>query len=162
MRYFAYGSNMSLNRLRQRVPSAVPIGIFSLPKHKLIFHKVGKDGTAKCNAYLTHDPSDMIIGRLYETDADEKSILDRVEGLGYGYDEKVIKVFNTKTSFKATTYYATNMDNTLKPFTWYKKHVLVGAYEANLPKAYINIIEAIPAVADYDTRREAQELSIHY
>ena len=33
----------------------------------------------------------------------------------------------------------------LKPYTWYKKHVLVGAKEARLPPVYIKIIEEIKA-----------------
>lgn len=162
MRYFAYGSNMSLKRLQDRAPSAVPIGTFSLPNHKLIFHKHGRDDSAKCDAHSTNDPSDTVMGRLYELDENEKSALDRAEGLGNGYEEKVIKVFNTKNSFKAVTYYATNLNNTLKPFTWYKRHVLIGAREANLPEEYIGVIESIPAIEDYDKGREAEQLSIHY
>ena len=162
MKYFAYGSNMSLKRLQDRVPSAVPIGTFSLPNHKLIFHKHGRDDSAKCNAHLTHDPSDTVLGRLYEIDETEKPALDRAEGLGNGYDEKVIRVFNTKHSFKAVTYCATNINNTLKPFTWYKQHVLIGAREADLPEEYICAIESIPAIKDHDKAREAEQLSIHY
>ncbi len=163
MKYFAYGSNMSVKRLQQRVPSAVPIGTFSLPKHQLLFHKHGRDDSAKCDAYHTHDPCNNVIGRLYEFDGDEKPTLDRAEGLGNGYEEKVIRVFDTKgIAVKAITYYATAINNTLKPFTWYKRHVLLGAQEANLPKTYIGVIEAIPAVEDHDKLREAQQLSIHY
>lgn len=161
MRYFAYGSNMSLKRLRQRVPSAVPIGTFSLPEHHLLFHKRGKDDSAKCDAYHTHDPSDVVIGRLYHIDEIEKPALDHAEGLGNGYEEKIIRVFNTKSSFKAVTYYATNLNSRLKPFTWYKQHVLIGAKEANLPVEYIRAIESTLTIEDYDKAREAQELSIH-
>lgn len=162
MKYFAYGSNMSLQRLQQRVPSAVPIGVFSLPKHRLVFHKLSTDGSAKCDAYSTEDPNDLVFGRLYEIDEAEKPNLDRAEGLGYGYEEKIIKVFNAKESFKTVTYYATKLNNTLKPFTWYKQHVLIGAQEANLPTAYIYTIKAAPAIEDHDKEREAKQLSIHY
>ena len=162
MRYFAYGSNMSLKRLQDRVPSAVPIGTFSLPKHKLLFHKHGMDDSAKCDAHYTHDPSDTVLGRLYNINELEKPALDRAEGLGNGYDEKIIRVFNTKHSFKAVTYYATNINSTLKPLTWYKQHVLIGAREVNLSKEYICTIEAVLAVKDHDKVREAEQLSIHY
>lgn len=162
MKYFAYGSNMSLKRLQHRVPSAMPIGTFSLPEHQLVFHKHGRDDSAKCDAYHTRDQSNIVIGRLYEIDESEKTALDNAEGLGNGYDEKIIRVFNTKNSFKAVTYYATNLNNRLKPFTWYKQHVLIGAREANLPEEYIGAIDAVTAVEDYDKTREAQQLSIHY
>ena len=153
---------MSLKRLQDRVPSAVPIGTFSLPNHKLVFHKHGRDDSAKCDAHHTHDPSDTVLGRLYEINELEKSALDRAEGLGNGYEEKIIRVFNTKNSFKAVTYYATNINSTLKPFTWYKQHVLIGAREANLPEGYIGTIEAISAIEDYNKAREVEQLSIHY
>ncbi len=162
MKYFAYGSNLSLNRLHARVPSAVPSGVFTLPRHKLIFHKIGRDGTAKCDAFLTGNPSDIVIGRLYEIDVMEKQNLDRAEGLGSGYDEKIIKVFNDSGSVMAATYYATDLDSTLKPFTWYKQHVLIGAREANLPEAYIAGIEAVPAIEDHDRIREAEQLAVHF
>ncbi len=153
---------MSLKRLRQRTPSAVSLGTFSLPKHQLVFHKHGKDDSAKCDAYYTGDTVNIVVGRLYEIDKIEKPSLDQAEGLGNGYEEKVIRVFDTKgVTVKAITYYATNINNTLKPFTWYKQHVLIGAKEANLPVEYIRIIEAILAVEDYDKVREMEQFSLH-
>lgn len=59
MKYFAYGSNMSLLRLWQRVPSAVRIGVFTLQGHQLRFHKLGKDGSGKCDAYQTNNTLDL-------------------------------------------------------------------------------------------------------
>jgi len=162
MKYFAYGSNMSLKRLQHRVPSAVPIGTFSLPKHQLIFHKHGRDDSAKCDAHYTGDSDNIVVGRLFEINEIEKSDLDRAEGLGNGYEEKIITVFNTINYYKAVTYYATNPNNTLKPFTWYKEHVLIGAKVAKLPMEYIDVIESIPAINDCDKEREAEQLSIHY
>jgi gamma-glutamylcyclotransferase len=53
MYYFAYGSNMSLSRLRERVPSAEAVGCFSLNGHDLRFHKLSKDGSGKCDAFFT-------------------------------------------------------------------------------------------------------------
>ena len=162
MKYFAYGSNLSLKRLQARVPSAVPLGVFTLPKHKLTFHKVGRDGTAKCDACLTNSPSDSVMGRLYEIDTIEKQDLERAEGLGYGYDEKFITIFNDRSAVTAVTYYATHLDTTLKPFAWYKQHVVIGAREANLPEAYIAEIVALPAIEDFDKIRELEQLSIHH
>ena len=45
MRYFAYGSNMSIARLSERAPSAEVIGVARLRSHVLRFHKVGTDGS---------------------------------------------------------------------------------------------------------------------
>jgi hypothetical protein len=49
--YFAYGSNMETARLRERMPSAKPLGVAKLSGHELRFHKRSKDGSGKCNAF---------------------------------------------------------------------------------------------------------------
>ena len=42
-----------------------------------------------------------------------------------------------------------------------EQHVLNGARETNLPGKYIGAIESVPAIKDYDTVREMEQLSIH-
>ena len=74
MKYLAYGSNMSLNRLRSRTPSARRLGVFELRRHKLKFHKVGQDGSAKCNAFFTGIDTDIVEGVGFEINPGE--ILD--------------------------------------------------------------------------------------
>lgn len=141
----------------------VPLGTYSLPKHQLVFHKHGRDDSAKCDVHHTGDIAHTVIGRLFEIDEIEKSHLDRAEGFGAGYNEKFIHVFDTKgRAVRAITYWATAINKRLKPFTWYKQHVLVGALETNLPKEYVNSIKAVPAIEDHDNERGIQELSIHY
>jgi hypothetical protein len=49
--YFAYGSNMSTARLRERMPSCKPLGTATLPGHALRFHKRSTDKSGKCNAF---------------------------------------------------------------------------------------------------------------
>lgn len=162
MKYFSYGSNMSLSRMSARVPSASVIGTYVLRQHSLKFHKSGKDGSGKCDAYYTGKKTDLVMGVLFEIDSEEKDKLDRIEGLGYGYDEKTVDLVDAKGDrVTAVTYVATNIDEGLIPYTWYKTHVLIGAREANLPSAYVADIEAMAAVKDKDAVREAKQLSIH-
>ena len=70
MHYFAYGSNMLTRRLAavDRAPSARPIAIGTLPGRRLRFHKIGLDGSGKCDAALTGKDSDRIYGVLFELD----------------------------------------------------------------------------------------------
>lgn len=49
--YFSYGSNMLSSRLRERCPSARPIGMAELPDHELRWHKRSKDNSG--NATLS-------------------------------------------------------------------------------------------------------------
>lgn len=163
MHYFAYGSNMSLSRLRERVTSAQTLGCFTLNHHDLRFHKSSKDGSGKCDAFFTSDSESVIYGVLLKIDPAEKSALDRAEGLGYGYEEKEVTVTaHDGTSVTATTYVATKTDKTLKPYSWYVNHVLVGANEASLPKNYIDSkINSVEAVEDNDKERDAKQRAIH-
>ncbi len=75
MKYFSYGSNMSLVRLHERAPSARIIGTCSISRHDLRFHKKSKDNSGKCDAYETGDVNDVIFGVLFEIDGSEKSAL---------------------------------------------------------------------------------------
>jgi hypothetical protein len=162
MYYFAYGSNMSLRRLRERVPSAVKQGNASLAGHVLRFHKRGRDGSAKCDAQQTGNPTHRVLGVIFDIDPAEKPELDRQEGLGRGYAIKSVQVLSADgRRIKAYTYTATLIDANLRPFAWYKEHVLRGALENRLEADYVQTIREITAVVDPDPDRQTRELAIY-
>jgi hypothetical protein len=162
IKYFAYGSNMSLSRLRARTPSARRLGRCTLSGHTLRFHKIGSDGSGKCDAFFTGDPGDSVIGVVFDIDPGEKCTLDAVEGLGRGYDEKTVQLIAANgEEVVASTYYATLIAGTLKPYSWYQNHVLVGAREAGLPEYYLRHLSAVEAVDDPDAEREQRERAVH-
>jgi len=163
MKYFAYGSNMSLARLRARTPGAVSLGRHDLPGHELRFHKSSRDGSAKCDAFYTGLEADVIMGVLFEIDPAEKTLLDKAEGLGHGYDEKVVAIVSMdRASLTAHTYVATHIKANLRPYAWYLHHVLVGAREAGLPESYIDTrILSVETMEDPDREREARERAIY-
>jgi gamma-glutamylcyclotransferase len=165
MFYFAYGSNMSVKRLHTRVPSAIEVGVGTLTNHTLRFHKRSfKDGSAKCDVMDTSNPGDVVYGVIYNIDVAQIAILDRLEGLGYGYEQKSVLIETQGSkSLQAFTYYAAPLaiDSSLKPFDWYKQHVLIGAREHDLPSEYIRAITAIESIADPDLDRQANELAIY-
>lgn len=163
MHYFAYGSNMSLARLRGRVPGAQPLGCFTLKAHDLRFHKSGKDGSAKCDAYFTPGTADSIYGVVFRIDPAEKPYLDAAEGLGRGYDQKDVTVVDRHgLSVNAITYFATRIDTNLRPYSWYVNHVLIGAREASLPLEYIEAkIASVQSIEDSDQARDAAQRAIH-
>lgn len=112
MDYFAYGSNMSLRRLRQRVPEVAVQGRAVLAGYDLRFHKVGSDGSGKCDAFFTGDSTDILYGVLYHLPASGKPVLDRIEGLGAGYDERTVAVrLANGSQVEAVTYVATELDS---------------------------------------------------
>jgi len=162
MKYFAYGSNMSIARLKARVPSAMPLGCYSIKERDLRFHKSSKDGSGKCDAFFTGNGEDVIFGALFEMNPSEKAILDRAEGLGFGYDEKEITVISEEgIRFKAITYFATDIKPNLKPYSWYLNHVFIGATETSLPNDYIQTKITVESIEDNDKERDAEQRAIH-
>ncbi len=162
MKYFAYGSNMSLTRLQQRVPSAKRLDTVTLQGHQLRFHMSGYDGSGKCDAYQTNDKNHKVIGALFEIDIKEKDVLDKAESINVGYGEKFVSVqSDSGETFEALIYYALKLDHTLKPYSWYLNHVIVGARETNLPAEYLEIIEATESIEDLNKARDKKEREMH-
>ena len=162
MYYFAYGSNIAQARILERISSAELVSRGYLLNHRLSFHKIGQDGSAKCDAFETGNMKDCVLGALYRIDPVEKEQLDQAEGLGNGYDEKEVTIMSDSGKrMTALTYYATNIDTTLKPFHWYKGHVLIGAREHDFPEEYIEQYLLVDSIDDPDAERAERELGIH-
>ena len=150
-RYFAYGSNMSSPRLRQRTSSARALGIASLPGHALRWHKLGRDGSGKCDIACCGEAANEIVwGVLYEIAVAEKELLDRIEGLGIGYSETQVRVTTASGSEWALTYQAKpdRIDPALRPLVDYKAHVLAGALEHGLPAHYVAALRHVAVASE--------------
>ena len=162
--YFAYGSNMALARLRARIPSARLYRNARLPGYELKFHKKGADGSAKCDVVRSENRSLLVHGVLFEFDIAEKPILDVFEGPRY--ESHRVELLTANDSVTEAFMYvvadkAAHTDHRLKPFHWYKHHVLHGAREARLPDDYIADIAAVESQPDHDEERTRRELSIY-
>ncbi len=139
--YFAYGSNLHPHRLKQRIPSSKPLDKAHLHQYQLRYHKNGGDGSAKCNVVSTGNELDRVIGVIYEMLAIELPILDRVEGLGYGYDREVCEVkMGPDSVVEAYLYIAQPeyIDEDSRPYCWYRDFVVEGARHHQFPDDYID------------------------
>jgi gamma-glutamylcyclotransferase len=153
---------MSLVRLQERVPSAQKLEIFTLKNHQLRFNMSGIDGSGKCDSFETNNKEDQVIGALFEINENEKVVLDRAESLGYGYHEKFFLVHNDAGEmFEALIYCAIRIDASLKPYSWYLNHVIIGAQETKSPAHYLAVIEYIECIEDLDKHREAKERAMY-
>ena len=162
MLYFAYGSNMSTPRLGARLDVVAHVDVAELAGYRLAFHKAGTDGSAKCDVLCTGTPADTVVGVVFRIDAREKPMLDRIEGLGSGYAQRQVRVAARRGGqLDAFLYQATHIDPALKPYDWYKRHVLHGAREHRLPADYVRRIEAVVSMADPDAGRHAAECAIY-
>jgi hypothetical protein len=156
--YFAYGSNMSVRRLAERLPSAKVAATGFVMGYKLAFDKVSKDGSGKCDCEHTGMDDDRVYGVIFAVAPGERAALDGFEGAGKGYEPLMIRVETAAGGLYALTYVATKKQAGLQPYQWYKQHVLVGAREADLPKDYVRAIEAVVAIDDPDLARAEGEL----
>lgn len=148
LRYFAYGSNLLTARLRSRVPSARPVHVGFVEGYDVRFHKRSVDGSGK--ATLVAVAGQRTYGCVFTIDAGEKLELDRVEGLGIGYAERVLRVEAGSGATEAFSYIAmpSHIDPALDPYRWYVALVHAGAREHGLPGHVIDRYAAQHAVVD--------------
>jgi hypothetical protein len=157
LKYLAYGSNLHPGRLQRRVPSAKILEVVQLVGWQLRFHKCSNDGSGKCNIIQTDQPANLVYGVVYEINSDEKSRLDKAEGLGYGYAEYQLPIDSYENVF---CYIATNTDDALIPYTWYREYVILGARYHALPETYLQRIEVVEAEQDPNESRHMKHMRI--
>lgn len=156
--YFAYGSNVLEARLKNRCPSATPVGLAISRDHALEFSKKSIDGSGK--ATLTRKAGSIFYGRLFEIDISERANLDRAEGKGSGYD--VPDVFEVQRAGASenlcvTTYIASQTDGALSPYDWYLALVISGYIEAGVSEEQIMDVALREYVIDSDTKRGSRK-----
>lgn len=146
MLYFAYGSNMATSRLRapDRVPQAEPCGCAILRDFGLRWHKRSKDGSGKCD--VVPSLGECVHGVLFRIPPGSWCALDRVEGVGHGYERCVVIVDWQERKETVFTYRATETDPALIPYDCYKAHVLRGAREHVLPEDYVRALESVASM----------------
>ena len=157
MLYAAYGSNLHPMRLAKRVSSAELVGSSFLPCWSLHFHKRGADGSGKGDVL---SGGDGIHVAVFEISADDKLILDEIEGVGYSDALLSVPTFGDCVSYFADE---SHIDATLDPYDWYKELVLIGAKTHGFPATYLDRIRSVATCEDPDSdRRKEQWASIQH
>ena len=147
LKYIAYGSNLSIERITERVGKVNLVGVNEIEGWDLSFNKLGKDGSGKCT--LIRSCSGSAFGAIYEISENQKLTLDEYEN---GYD--TIRLSLPEFG-ECITYIARPVEiaDNLLPFDWYKYLVLVGAKQHGFPKQYIKKLDKIKAKPDTDSDR---------
>jgi gamma-glutamylcyclotransferase len=160
LRYFAYGSNMLPARLLARVPSARFEAVVRLDGYVLSFCKTGGDGSGKCNLLKSVAGGAHAYGVIYRICANEKPVLDKIEGPRY--DVVDLDIVIEVARVRAFAYLAdeVHMDEQLRPYDWYKAFVLEGAKTHGLPADYVAFLDRVQAGEDLDRDRAASNLAI--
>ncbi len=164
-RYFSYGSNMLVERLQARCPSAKLLGVAKVPGYELKFSKKSKDGSGKAMPFATRRSGAVIHGVLFDISKDQLKALDRAEGCGYGYDRTPdfsVHFGDEAAPVEVTTYVANTeyVYPGLQPFDWYLALVIAGAQQHNFTAEYIDNLRAVSYLPDTDQKRTSDALQI--
>lgn len=150
MLYFAYGSNMSWEQMRQRCSSARQVCVARLPDHRLAFTRYSKRrGCGVADALPAQ--GEAVWGVVYELDEMDLATLDRCEGFLPGreynsYRRETRTVFadgHDDRSLEVQIYFAEREENPPLPNTDYVKTILDGAAYWGLPAEYLSRLKKI-------------------
>lgn len=159
MTYFAYGSNMLTERLKQRISNVQSLGVARAFGRRLCFQKRSSDGSGKCDIPLTNNSSDVVYGVIFDVPESHILKLDEAEGVGHGYERTTINVLPADgVLILATAYLATAdaIDSKLVPYDWYHRLIIAGARQHELPPSYISMLESIESIPDPNLNRKTR------
>lgn len=126
--YFAYGSNMNLDQMKQRCPESKLVGKAYLPDYKLGFTRQSKNWNSPVADALV-SPGDEIWGVVYELTKNDIELLDIKEGHPEIYKRIKETAFLATDNFQNTTNddieYSTNPEDSINVF----KRIEVELYE---------------------------------
>ena len=125
LNYFAFGSNMSAQRMHDRIGWSPSRSGAILPDYEMIFNKHSNDG-GKAN--IMSSPGNIVEGILYSVNEEDLLILDKYEGVATKqYKRQKIEVRNNnKLSITAVTYKALNTGKVSAPTEEYLNYILEG------------------------------------
>jgi len=159
MLYFAYDADLFFTRFKAKMKTARVFDKGWVEGYGLkVNARSHKDHSGKANLEPSTEENAVVHGVIYKIGADDKVILDRDHGLGYGFCEIAIKVRRPQAApLFAFTYIANRQFVTpdLLAYTWYRDLMIEGAVQQGLPEAYIETyLKQIMADIDPDNHRD--------
>ena len=136
--YFAYGSNMDVAALRTRCPAARKIGSARLARHRFALMA---DGYAS----VLRDPSAEVHGVLFDLAHSDIAPLDRYEDIESGLYIKAFQpvIRQDGHTNRAMIYIGTDRNRGGVPIPGYMSAIVAAARAADLPPAYVAMLETI-------------------
>jgi|LSQX01.2.fsa_nt_gb gamma-glutamylcyclotransferase len=127
MKYFAYGSNMNPQRMRERKINYTSRIAASLQGYSLKFNKVAsRNPLEEGYANIVPEAKGVVEGVLYEIQEADLKNLDKYEGYPDNYDRQKVKVLTVTGQEEAIAYIACpdKIREGLKPAREYLVHLL--------------------------------------
>jgi gamma-glutamylcyclotransferase len=157
--YFAYGANIHPGWIGRRVPTLTRLGAGLLAGHRLDFHKRGRDGSGKSNAWRTGDAADRLPGALYRLPV---QYLEQLGAAASGYHVEEVLVDSAAGPLTALMWRANEeeIEDGLRPWGWYVALIRAGAAMHDLPESHIRWLGTVPVIQDPDQTRAGIALAI--
>ena len=170
--YFAYGSNMSYEQMKERCPDSKYVGVARLNGYKLDFTKMStiRGGGV---ADIVESDDDCVYGILYTIIDDDLAKLDRFEGFPRMYNRQTVSCFKYDDLLDYNPLKGTNIDalvytvvnksaTTIPPSMEYLKIILDAAFSHMFPTKYQNMIYRF-GYPNYNERlQKAIDQFVHY
>lgn len=123
MNYLAYGSNMYVQRMKDRGIGLTGRYHVILPGYRLEFNKIASSNPKEGYANIVVDKNECVEGVLYDIDTSDLGKLDQFEGCPEYYAKITIKVRLDSRSEVEGTIYIAQPHTTSKGLQLRKKHL---------------------------------------
>lgn len=154
--YFAYGSNMNPERVRQRRMGFESLEAGKLANYRLTFNKRSIKHPGAASANVMEDSGSVTEGILYKLrHPSQIEMMDPYEGYPVLYDRLVMSISSGLESRDAWVYFANEafVESGLKPALWYLNHLLEG--EPFLSSAYLSKLRKMQCLDQYDVEPDS-------
>jgi hypothetical protein len=136
--YFAYGSNLDAQQMRERCPGSRPLFRATLPGHRLDFthYSAARWKGARRTSFR---PVRHRVGLVYEMGSGDFAKLDRWEG---GYARVTLRVLDDAGEPHEVTSYSVRDKGSFPPHAIYLGKILREADRLGFPRAYVEALRA--------------------
>lgn len=165
LQLFVYGADMHPVVFGISAPGCRFLGIASLARHSLRFHKRSGDPgdpSGKCDAYYTGRIGDAVHGIVFQIHERFRPQIEEgwADGCGYRPVSVHVSIGPDNLEVQARVADPDWIDARLLPFDWYVALIGSGARIHGLPAAYQTRLRKVRSVSDPDTRRSARNFDI--
>ena len=141
--YFAFGSNLEIDQMRERCPGCEPVGPALLRGRELGFAYLSQNFPPGGAADVVEVDGAEVWGALYRLTPADLESLDRFEHVGNGgYRRIEVEVEAALGSATALCYeVADRLDHDVPPIPEYRRLMIDGSLEHGLPDHWIGHLE---------------------
>lgn len=137
--YFAYGSNMDTDQMKDRSPSAEKVGIGILKNYSLVFNRKGtyrKGGVAS----VEDSKDNNVYGVIWKLNSEDLLKLDITEDPN-AYERELYSVYTMDGKVHNCYVYVAFPQGDIKPDPEYLDKIINAAISAELPSSYIEYLK---------------------